>query len=256
MIRAFNVGGWSDVFTLNLRPRRLGPVAYHPDSQRFAVGTNLGEVLTFEARDGQEAEIYRGHAGIAPQVRSLAYSPDGHWLVSGGGRSIRVWDVTRPQENGRRRLDVPANEALALNGTTLQTGGTDGTLRRWRMPSGEPLGHQHLVQGQIHQLTLARGCERSAVSAGGEIVVWDWRTQRELCRQKVPAERISALALGADGRLLVAAYAGDGFHLRAWDVETGKPVTPMPAPSKELLALALSPDGRYLAGRSFEGLVV
>jgi WD40 repeat protein len=256
MIRAFHVGAWRDVFTLNLRPRRLGPVAYHPDSQRFAVGTNLGEVLTFEARDGQEAEIYRGHAGIAPQVRSLAYSPDGHWLVSGGGRSIRVWDVTRPQENGWRRLDVPTNEALALDGTTLQTGGTDGTLRRWRMPSGEPLGHQHLVQGEINRLALARGCERSAASSGGEVVVWDWGAKRELCRQKVPAERLGVLALSADGRLLVAAYAGDGFFVRAWDVDSGKPVTPMPTLTKALVALTLSPDGRYLAGRSDEGLIV
>ena len=53
------------------------------------------ETLTYRADEyptiGQETLTLKGHTGV---VRSVAFSPDGKRIVS-GGRDIKVWDASK-----------------------------------------------------------------------------------------------------------------------------------------------------------------
>jgi WD40 repeat protein len=68
-------------------------------------------------------------------VASVAFSPDGHTLVSAGGdETVRLWDV-----HGRKQLGAPLrynaghvySVAVSPDGRTLATAGRDRTVRLW-----------------------------------------------------------------------------------------------------------------------------
>jgi WD40 repeat protein len=66
-------------------------VAYHPEGKLIAVGERDG-VAIHDATTGKVVHRFVGHRGI---VRRLAFTPDGHHLVSGGNDgSLLVWDMS------------------------------------------------------------------------------------------------------------------------------------------------------------------
>src|SRR5207244_10194089 len=67
-------------------------------------------------------------------VFSAAFSPDGHWIASGGqDGAIRIWDAT----TGQMRFDFPAHEqhvrcvAFSPDGRRLATASWDRTAQHW-----------------------------------------------------------------------------------------------------------------------------
>ena len=83
-------------------PGNAAQPAISPDGLRLATGGGnevMGEVTLWDAATGEETLTLRG---IRKRVVSLAFSPDGHWLVAEcSDGTIRVWDGT-PVENAAR----------------------------------------------------------------------------------------------------------------------------------------------------------
>jgi WD40 repeat protein len=79
-----------------------------------------------------ESKVARvGHQGI---VRSMAVSPDGNLMASGGDdRTIRLWEY--PECRPLARWEAHDNGVTVLHflpgGRTLVSGSADGTLRLW-----------------------------------------------------------------------------------------------------------------------------
>ncbi len=138
---------------------------------------------------------------------SLAFSPDGKILASGGhDNRIRLWDPDTGKETRILEGHKASVYCIAFSG--------DGKL---------------LVSG----------------SEDTELRLWDVETGAEQRRFQGHTAPVYRIALSPNGKLL-ASGCGAGM-LRLWDTETGKMIRTLSSDTHVVHALAFSPDGKYLA---------
>jgi WD40 repeat protein len=111
-------------------------------------------------------------------VASVAYSPDGRRIVSGGGDgSVRQWDAAKGQPIGAplegHKVGV-ASVAYSPDGRRIVSGGGDGTVRQWDAASGQPIGAPLAGhKGGVASVAYSPDGQR-IVSGGGDGMVRLW----------------------------------------------------------------------------------
>jgi WD40 repeat protein len=119
-------------------------VAFSPDGERLAAGTDAGTVHVWDAvaARGGSAPAARRLTGHTDWVNAVAFSPDSELLASGSGSgTVRIWDAAsgalrhRLVGHGGRVRTV----AFAPDGRLLASGGEDGIVRLWDPGTGSEL---------------------------------------------------------------------------------------------------------------------
>jgi WD40 repeat protein len=194
-------------------------LAFSPGRQRLAVAAENGVVVWDLVGDRAVGEPLDEHTG---EVYSVAYSPDGKWLLSGGRDDTIVIRDAGTLEALRNPIDAHEQGVTALivppSSTMAITASFDGTVRRWRLPDGTPIGAPLRGAGAaIHSLALSRdGSTLAAGASDGTIAVWDL-VDRQPLGLPIRAHRseVRSLAFASGGDLLSA--AGDGPAL-SWSM--------------------------------------
>jgi WD40 repeat protein/tRNA A-37 threonylcarbamoyl transferase component Bud32 len=200
---------------------------------------------------------WRGHEG---PIRSVAFSPDGRWLASGGDdKAIRIWDMAAGQT--ARILHGHTGQvgslAFSANGRWLASAGEDKTIRVWDLGQGEAT---LILRPDTRVGGVAFSPDNRELAAGlndGTVRIWDPITGapcRVLRGHNKPAEAI-CVAYSPDGRRL--ASGGDALssqegvsqpgELKVWDTLTGQECLTPQGFIAGVKNLAFSPDGRRLA---------
>jgi WD40 repeat protein len=149
-------------------------------------------------------------------VLSVAFSPDGRTLLTGGPSKL---DPSRPQ----------TTEGKLWDPVTLQEVGSLPALR------GTLAGVIFSKDGRTLALALAEG--------GLALLDFDPETRQARLRQQLkPFSR--QLSLTADGLLAARAPA---TPISLFDARTGEPLRVLPTPPGNAGGLAFSPDGKWLA---------
>src|SRR5947209_483226 len=117
----------------------LTKLAWSPDGQRIACGSNDHTVYLWNASTGESLSALKGHTRV---VSSAAWSPDGQTLASGSDDStVILWNVQagtilRTLKGHRRNI---TGVAWSIDWRTLASGSDDGTIRVWNTKNGKLL---------------------------------------------------------------------------------------------------------------------
>jgi WD40 repeat protein len=158
------------------------PYALFPDGRMLATIVREGhESEAIDIRDsvtGKQIQRLRGHLH---GVDSVIASPNGKvlasaaWGENGKEGAIRLTDTTRWKEI--RMLPIPKEEQQALafssDSQILAAGGEDGTIRMWRVATGQ-MFHSFKAPARVRCLAFSRN-DRWLASGGDDtaVLIWD-----------------------------------------------------------------------------------
>jgi len=179
------------------------------------------------------------------QVLALAWSPDGNILAASAGENLHILEVPDLAERMLIELQVNApGLAFSPEGEFLASGDRNGSLRTWRVETGELL-----LEIQAHQKpmssTMYSPDGRILASAGYDAVarLWDSSNGEKLNEMIGGTFAIPAIAFTPDGAS-IAIVNGEVIRLR--DVATTRFVRTIVGEAP-FFSIAFSPDGRLLA---------
>jgi RNA polymerase sigma factor (sigma-70 family) len=178
-------------------------------------------------------------------LRSLAFTPDGKLLFSGGWDSvIRAWDPATGKPVREVRAPEQGVDAIAISsdGKLLAGAGMTGDVLLWDAATGRELRRLGGHRRQVHGVAFAPEGDRLVSGDEAAARVWDVATGKALHTLAVEGG-VSAVAFSPDGRLVAAGSRGTTF---VWDAGTGKPVRQLDGEGTYVHALTFSPDGRAL----------
>ena len=192
----------------------------------------------------------------ADTVNSIAFSPNGQLLASGGDDyTFRVWQVSRQREieNSQHITDNTRSQIKAVafspNGQRLATAGMHVKLwntRNWTEVT--TLRHDEWVWSVAFSpdgKLLATG------NADGHVNVWNLQSQQLIAQRQADTDSLYAVRFSPDNRILAAAgYAG---KVKLWKVANWQPLGTLNA-NGTVHGISFSPDSRTLAGTGYESV--
>ena len=187
-------------------------------------------------------------------MNSVAFSPDGQKLASGGlDRAVRLWSVAtgRPERALVGHQDMVYRLAYSPDGRLLATASWDKTIRVWDARTGEQRQLLDGHRGAVLDLAFSPDGRRLAsASRDGRVRIWRVRSGRRIRTLAGGGEAVVGLAWGAGERLASTSYDG---QLRLWDAETGELLASARQPRP--YGVAFSPDGEQIATSGWDGAI-
>ncbi|WP_323138564.1 MULTISPECIES: helix-turn-helix domain-containing protein [unclassified Streptomyces] len=244
---------------LNSAKRIVRSVAFSPDGRMIATGgddTN-GKVRLWDVATGSPRAVLIGHSG---PVMSVAFSSDGHSLVSGSyDGTTRLWAVTININRTRailRHAGRVSSVTYSPDGRTLISGvsgfrGEDGTVRLWDAMTGNFRTTLSQRIGGVKAAAFRQDGTLAIVSKYNKILLGNANTGKARTLSKLDEEMLRA-AFSPGARLL--AGSGEGVSVR--EVPSGRTRYTLDEQADFVSSMAFSPDERTLATGADDGTVV
>jgi RNA polymerase sigma factor (sigma-70 family) len=190
-------------------------------------------------------------------IRSVAFSPDGKTVLSGGeDHAVHLWDVA----TGKRIRTLQGGPAVAFSPdgkTVASAGGEDGTVCLWDAADGKEIrilrGHQKWISSVVFSpdgKTVASG------GKDGTVRLWETATGKEI-RTLKRHDGVTHVAFSPDGKTV--ASGGRNNTVRLWETATGKKIRDLKRhQGKEdgIVSVAFLPDGKTLASAGWDDSTV
>ncbi|KAI0922265.1 hypothetical protein AcW2_007006 [Taiwanofungus camphoratus] len=229
-------------------------LAYSPDGQYIASGSEDATVIIWEAQTGQRLRTCTEHSDT---VCSLAFSPDSKELVSGSRDNlVIIWTIA----TGDARAILEGHRgfiycvAYSPDGKTVASASVDFTVRTWDTVTGTQravaIGHTAIVM-----LVAFSPDGRRIVSASADysVRVWDAADCSPVSRLEGHLGVIYSLSFSPDSHRLVT--GSDDGTARIWNVETGEELVTLHEHTGSVWVAAFSPDGRRVLSAASDGTV-
>jgi len=215
-------------------------LAYWKDT--IVVGLRSGDITILDAITGSKMAVLSEHTGC---VRSLAFSLDGTFFVSGGNdKNIKLWDV---QTGGVVKTfcghtNHVYSVSISPDCTTIASGSLDRTIRLWHIQAGDCFCVIKEFNHWINSVSFSPTNPQLLISASNGNTVQQWDT--------------NGCQIGPTHKGKGVAFSSDGTHFVSW---AGKVATVHNSGSRVVVAqlqvsgdtfqcCCFSPNGKLVIG--------
>jgi WD40 repeat protein len=232
----------------------VGRAQFTRDGKRLCVAqlsqlNQPGRVALLDARTGRP--VFSPTIGVT----SSMLSPDDRWLAV--ARTNFVVQVIAA-DTGRVVAEAAGHEdrvemvSFSPDSSQLLTAGRDGTVRRWGIPTGKPIGSPLRHARPVLRAVFNRDGSRIATatftddsSAPIQFQMWDTATGAALGKSIPGIMFCSVPSFNLSGRCLVT---GDSTGMaQVWDADSHAPLLPPLRLASHAGSLDFSPDGALIA---------
>lgn len=220
--------------------------------RRLLSADYTGEVRLWDVDNLGELARMHGHTD---SVYSLALSPDGAFVVSGGGdRTVRIWDLSdvRSRDDDLRghRGAVSAVTFTPDGSRVISAGERDQEIKTWDSETGRELAALRGHTYDVSAIAVSPDSTRVAsASADYTCRIWDVRTGQSLRKLKgTYAESFRNIVITPDGRFVAASGGVIDRYVKVWSVKRGRRRWTFWRHRGEVEVLTVTPDGCIVSG--------
>lgn len=199
-------------------------------------------------KTGQEQRRFiRPHKYNDDAIQTVHFVPGHPWLIAGGSRFIRVWDLSTGKEIRNFRghsclCDCPVS--LSPDGTKLATrNGEQGQILLWELATGKRLCPQEGHQAAIGSVAFSPDGKILATRSGDETLrLWDAASGKELRRFR--SNYGPNIYFLSGGKTLAAGDYDKGGFVHFLDAASGKELRHFPTHKDGIGRLVFAADGK------------
>ena len=246
---------FTNVHTLSISQEKISSVAINPSGEWLAFGARkLGQLLVWEWQSESYILKQQGHFY---DVNTLAYSPDGQYVATGGDDGkVKLWDtrsgfciITFSQHTA----SVSAVE-FASQGQVLFSASLDGTVRAFDLIRYRNF-RTFTSPSPVQFSCLAVDPSGEVITAGStdsfEVFLWSVQTGKLLDVLAGHEGPVSSLAFSPSTNVL--ASGSWDKTVRVWDAFARSHAVEPFQLNSDVLSLAFRPDGQELVVSTLDG---
>lgn len=205
--------------------------------------------------------LYAAHLNLAQQAWEASHLPRALELLEGqrpvfpradlrGFEWRYLWRLCQGESLATLRGHKGSVHSVCFtpDGTGLVTGGWDGTIRLWRISTGQEVARFTKMGGRCE---VSPDGKTLAALKGNSVILLDLAARQEIGRMTGHQAVIRAIAFSPDGGTLAVASGEDNGRseetITLWEVEEGRERAVFPAHRGTINTIAFSPDGQTLA---------
>ncbi|MEW5940891.1 MAG: WD40 repeat domain-containing protein, partial [Chloroflexota bacterium] len=263
-VEIWDTSSWTKVGEIkNQTGGFITDISYSPDGQVFALATSnfdsppLYQVGTVELWDAKTLQFIVSMEGSGGDVNSVAFSPDGKTIASGGDAAgdfvaVKVWDVSTAQSIQVFDTHVTAQSlAFSPDGQTLAIGTDSGesedhsAVLLMDTKTGKMKQKLEGFSAPVYHVSYSRDGTKIAASSEKTVIMFDAATGQEISVLSVGLGSVTSFVFTPDDRFLIVRTNDSDIGI--WDAEQGSLMESIKGHTSEGLVLAVSPDGKWLA---------